>query len=91
MWLTEFGWDSSQTVVPNYQYSQYVSADQQGQYLAQAINLGKGYPWMGLMFVWNLNFQSTTGNPSDEKYGWGVLNQDGSPRPAFNALKALPK
>jgi len=91
MWLTEFGWDSSQTVVPNYQYSQYVSADQQGQYLTQAINLGKGYPWMGLMFVWNLNFESTTSDPNNEKYGWGVLNQDGSPRPAFNALKALPK
>ncbi len=43
------------------------------------------------MFVWNLNFQATTGDPNNEKYGWGVLNQDGSPRPAFTALSNMPK
>jgi hypothetical protein len=91
MWLTEFGWDSSATVVPGYEYAQYVSEDQQAQYLTRAFALGKSYPWMGVMFVWNLNFQVTTNNPSDEKYGWGVLHSDWSPRPAYTALKNMQK
>jgi hypothetical protein len=60
--------------------------------LLRAFALGKSYPWMGVMFVWNLNFQVTlqsdTGN---EKWGWGVVRQDWSPRPAYTALKAMPK
>ncbi len=91
MWLTEFGWDSNPTVVPGYNYSPYVSEDQQAQYLTRAFALGKSYPWMGVMFVWNLNFQVTTSGPSDEKYGWGVLNSDWSPRPSFTALKNMTK
>ncbi|MGI8856512.1 MAG: hypothetical protein ACR2JW_12235 [Thermomicrobiales bacterium] len=38
------------------------------------------------MFVWNLNFQVTSG-AGDEKSGYGVLRPDWSPRPAFLALK----
>jgi len=91
MWLTEFGWDSSPVVVKNYEYSQYNSDAQQAQYLTDSFNQAKGYSWMGIMFVWNLNFQATTADPNNEKYGWGVLNQDGSPRPSFTALKNLPK
>jgi polysaccharide biosynthesis protein PslG len=91
MWLTEFGWDSSSVVVPGYEYAQYVSEDQQAQYLTRAFALGKSYPWMGVMFVWNLNFQVTTNNPSDEKYGWGILHSDWSPRPAYTALKNMQK
>ncbi len=37
MWLTEFGWDSSAVLVPNYQYAQYVSEDQQAQYLTTGV------------------------------------------------------
>ncbi len=91
MWLTEFGWDSNPTVVPGYEYSPYVSEDQQAQYLTHAFDLGKSYSWMGVMFVWNLNFQVTTSGPSDEKYGWGVLHSDWSPRPSYTALKNMAK
>jgi len=97
MWLTEFGWDSSPVLVPNYQYAQYVSEDQQAQYLMKAFALGKSYPWMGVMFVWNLDFPVTLAAAkgadavNDEKYGWGVLKGDGTPRPSYTALKNMPK
>ncbi len=97
MWLTEFGWDSSSVAVPNYQYAQYVSEDQQAQYLMKAFALGKSYPWMGVMFVWNLNFsytlQAAKGGDAvnDEKFGWSVLKGDGSPRPSYTALKNMAK
>jgi len=91
MWLTETGWDSSANPPDAYKYARYVSDQQQAQYLTRAFELGKSYPWMGMMFVWNLNFQVTTSGPSDEKYGWGVLNSDWSPRAAYNGLANMLK
>jgi hypothetical protein len=46
---------------------------------------------MGVMCVWNLNFSTLGLPPSDEKVPWSVINPDWSPRPAFTALKAIPK
>jgi len=45
---------------------------------------------MGIMFLWNLQF-STLVEPWDHKGYWSVLNPDWSHRPAFDALKAMPK
>ncbi len=89
MWLTEFGWTTANQA-PGYGYGKFVSEQQQAQYLTRAFDLGKSYPWMGVIFVWNLNFAAIT-SPGDEKYPWGVLRGDGSPRPAYIALKEMPK
>ncbi len=89
MWLTEFGWTTANQA-KGYEYGKFVSDAQQAQYLTRAFALGKSYPWMGVMFVWNLNFATIT-QPSDEKYPWGVLTSDWSPRPAYAALKNMPK
>ncbi len=89
MWLTEFGWTTSNEA-KGYEYGKFVSEAQQAQYLTRAFELGKSYPWMGVMFVWNLNFSTIT-PPSDEKYPWAVLKSDWSPRPAYTALKNMPK
>jgi hypothetical protein len=89
MWLTEFGWTTANQA-KGYEYGKYNSPEQQAQYLVRAFELGKSYPWMGVMFVWNLNFATVT-QPSDEKYPWGVLNADWTPRPAYTALKNMPK
>ncbi len=89
MWLTEFGWTTANQA-KGYEYGTFVSEQQQAQYLVRAFELGKSYPWMGVMFVWNLNFATIT-QASDEKYPWAVLKSDGSARPAYTALKNMPK
>ena len=89
MWLTEFGWTTANQA-KGYEYGKYNSPEQQAEYLVRAYELGKSYPWIGVMFAWNLNFANVT-QPSDEKYPWSVLNADFSPRPAYTALKAMPK
>jgi hypothetical protein len=46
------------------------------------------------MFVWNLNFAipwNAEGNLLHEQASFGVLNGDWSPRPAYTALKNMPK
>jgi len=95
IWLTEFGWDSCQGLsAPNgYQYCLLTSEDQQAQNIVRAFEIGKNeWPWMGVMMLWNLNYQTIPGISSgDEKYGWGVLRPDFSSRPAYEAIKNMPK
>ena len=92
MWLTEFGW-STANQAPGYEYGRFNTEQNQADYLVRAYQLAKTrYPWMGVMFVWNLNFGTLPDlPPTDEKPPFGILNKDWTPRPAYNALKAMPK
>jgi hypothetical protein len=83
VWVTEFGW--TVTRVPG--APPPVSQQQQADYILGAIELTRErYPWIEAVFVWNLNF-AVLGPPSDEKSAFGILNPDGSPRPAYLALR----
>ena len=91
---TEFGYDSCpppNPVPPGYEYCRNISEQQQAAYLVGAFNYAKqNYPWLGMIAIWNLNFQAQVG-PADEKWGWGVMRGDFTPRPAYSALQAMPK
>lgn len=95
VWLTEFGWDACQGLPAprGYEYCALTSEEQQAQYIVRAFQLAQQrYPWMGAMFIWNLNYAATPSiRADDEKYGWSLLHADWSNRPAFEAVKALPK
>ena len=89
-WITEFGW-STKNAAKGYEYGEYVSEEQQAQYLVRAYDWAKqNWPWVGVMFIWNLNF-STVSPPEDEKSPWSILYADYSPRPAYDAVKKMPK
>jgi polysaccharide biosynthesis protein PslG len=95
MWVTEFGW-ATQNNTPGYEYGGCNTLDEQGAYTRRAIELARyNYaPWVGAMFVWNLNFAVTwqgAGNPLHEQASFGILNPDWSPRPAFDAIQNMPK
>jgi polysaccharide biosynthesis protein PslG len=90
IWLTEFGW-STENQAPGYEYGAEISPQQQAQYLVRAYQIAKQeWPWMGVMMVWNLNYSTVVG-PEDEKFPWAVVNPDWSPRPAYEALRDMPK
>jgi hypothetical protein len=95
LWVTEFGW-ATQNNTPGYEYGQCNTAEEQAAYIKRGIELARyNYaPWVGAMFVWNLNFAvtwGTAGNPQHEQASFGILNPDWSPRPAFNAIQNMPK
>ncbi|GAB4522235.1 MAG: cellulase family glycosylhydrolase [Anaerolineae bacterium] len=88
MWITEFGWSSwndlpSSAPEP---WHTYTSAVQQGNYMLRAFEIGQDLPYVGVMFLWNLNFanESTVGN-SNEISGFSIINPVLFPRerPAF--------
>jgi len=90
IWETEIGYDSNPAAPAGYN-GWTVNPQQQATYLTQLFAYARAnYPWLGAIFVWNLNFQEVVPQP-DEKWGFGVLNPDLTPRPAYSALAAMPK
>lgn len=90
MWLTEFGW-TTENQAPGYEYGAFNSEEEVAQYLTRAFEIMlTEWDWVSGAFVWNLNW-STLAGPEDEKFPWSALNADWSPRPAYNAMRDLPK
>ncbi len=96
IWVTEFGWASTENVTdraaPGYEYAYQNSEQEQASYLVRAFEKGRTeyQPWLGAMFLWNLNFAQEF-PPWDEKAPFGVIRPDGTPRPAYEALVRMPK
>ncbi|MEO8285893.1 MAG: hypothetical protein ABI670_05620 [Chloroflexota bacterium] len=90
VWVTEYGW-CSDFRPDGYGECKYNTEQDQGDYLVRAIQYSKKYyPWMGVMFIWNLNFstfQEWYTGPSH----FSIINGDWSGRPAYFALKNRPK
>lgn len=91
VWFTEFGWASTSAPAPGYEYAAQNSEFDQSSYLQGAFDLVKQqHPYVGVMIVWNLNFRVTQ-QSTHETWAFGILNSDWSPRPAYTALKNMPK
>lgn len=90
VWITEFGW-TTKNAAKGYEYGQYVSEEDQAKYLVRAYDWAKqNWPWVGVMFLWNLNF-STFEAPYTGPSHFSILNPDWTPRPVYQALKGLPR
>jgi len=91
MWATETGYSANPQAPAGYEYARTLTEAQQADYLQRAIKYARAnWPWLDLIFIWNLNFQAVV-PPTDEKWGFGVLNADYSPRPAYDALVKMAK
>ena len=103
VWGTEYGWlmDASEEGHPeclSYWDSigflwQKVSAEQQADYLRRSfIYADENWPWMGVMIVSGLDFSMLPWYDTCDPLRWfSVLKPDGSPRPAYTALKEMAK
>jgi polysaccharide biosynthesis protein PslG len=91
IWETEIGYDSNPLAPASYSYAQSITEQQQADWTVRLFSYAKqNYPWMGTMFIWNLNYQAVVGQ-GDEKWGFGYLRGDYTPRPAYTALATMPK
>jgi hypothetical protein len=96
IWLTEFGW-ATQNNTPGYEYGNNNTFEEQAAYIVRAFEKGRYEysPWMGAMFLWNLNYavpwKHVESNEQHEQASFGVLNGDWSPRPAWYAIRDIPK
>jgi polysaccharide biosynthesis protein PslG len=91
IWITEFGW-ATENYTPGFEYGDYNSFEEQAQYTVRAMELGdqKYQPWLGAMFLWNMNFSvslAAGGYALDQQASFSIVNPDWSPRPAYAAVK----
>ncbi len=92
IWITEFGW-ATENVTEGYEYGNQNTLEDQADYITRAIEMTyEEYPWVGNMFLWNMNFsvtwmQTDPPQPLHEQSSFSILNPDWSPRPAFDAIQ----
>lgn len=88
--LLEFGWTTDNRAGSPYAWHA-VTPEEQADYLVRAFKYAKENwsAWIGPMFV--LYIADPGMGPETEQYYWAVTNPDGTPRTAYNALKAMPK
>ena len=87
IWFTEFGYCSNSTPPPGYEYCTSIDATTQANFLVQAFQMARNLDYVAGMMQWNLNYQLAVPQ-TDEKWGFGIIRDDWSPRPAYNALAA---
>ncbi|GIV97477.1 MAG: hypothetical protein KatS3mg057_2134 [Herpetosiphonaceae bacterium] len=92
IWITEFGWATANNT-PGYEFGNRISYELQAEYILGALQRTRNhYPWVGVIFLWNLNFAvlwGEQGNPLHEQASYGILNPDWSPRPAFHVVQGF--
>lgn len=89
--ILETGWILQQELHPSYTWHG-VTEQQQADYLVGAYQWAKDnwQPWIGPIFT--IYMADATWTPEDhEQYWWAIVLPDGTPRPAYLALKAMPK
>jgi hypothetical protein len=69
-------------------FAQRNSLDIQAQYTVKAYQMGKAWGWVGVMFLWNLDYGVT--QPDSELANFSILTRGGG-TPAYEALRAMPK
>lgn len=92
MWITEYHWAAATGGVPTgYEWTTHLSEGQASDFMVRSIQSIKATrPWVGAIFVWNLNFRTFQDYHKHETAIFGFLNEDWSPRGLFNALKNMP-
>ncbi len=94
MWLTEYEWGAATPPVPaGYEWTTDLSEAQVGDFFVQSIQMIKqSRPWVGAIFIWNLNFRVCCGDPhTSETAIFGILNPDWTPRSIYTKLAQMPK
>ncbi len=98
IWITEYGW-ATENETPGYEFGNQITLEEQGDFILRALKYAyfnyrepNGAPWLGNMFLWNMNFAVLWGaqdQPLHEQASFGILNPDWSPRPGFLAVQGF--
>jgi len=85
VWATELGW-TTDPVAPADQWLR-VGLEEQSRYLLDAFDRARQeWPWLERIAVWNLSAGLAAG---DERRGYSILSDEGTPQSAYLALQSL--
>jgi hypothetical protein len=92
--VTEFGYPSpiEGKYPPIFGYAADVTEQEQGEYLVQAFNWMRDSGLVKMAFLFNLDYAPKGGDPAtDDPVIYSIINKQGMPRPAFEAIRNMPK
>jgi hypothetical protein len=79
LWPTEFGWGSTPSPFPGYEYKARIDEATQARWIVESFRIMADSGYVAVPMLWNLNY------PRDTEMGaFAVVG-----RPAFDALKAM--
>lgn len=79
LWPTEFGWGSTPSPFPGYEYKARIDEATQARWIVDSFNIMAGSGYVAVPMLWNLNY------PRDTEMGaFAVVG-----RPAFDALRTM--
>ncbi|MFO7632606.1 MAG: SH3 domain-containing protein [Caldilinea sp.] len=79
LWPTEFGWGSTPSPFPGYEYKARIDEATQARWIVDSFNIMAGSGYVAVPMLWNLNY------PRDTEMGAFAV----AGRPAFDALRAM--
>ncbi|MGD8399198.1 MAG: hypothetical protein PVG11_10125 [Anaerolineae bacterium] len=85
VWATELGW-TTDPVAPEQAWLAVDEATQADNLVDVMHKAEREWPWLERIAVWNL---STGLTGDDERRGYSLVGDDGAPKPAYDALRAL--
>ena len=85
LWLTEFGW-STTTTRGGEQWENGVTPQQQARHLEQAFDQLRRWDYVDVG-IW-FNLRDTSADPADRVGNYGLIEDDGSDKPAFAAFRS---
>lgn len=94
--VTEFGWPTMEGLgadeaPPEFEFAWDNSLADQAAYTVQAYQLLREWDIAQMAFLWNLDFAPKDEETIDDNILYSILAPDGTPRPAFHAIAAMPK
>jgi hypothetical protein len=88
IWITEMGWPIGR-LADVYGYGEWITPQLQAQYLTRAYQIMRlEWHWVDVAIVWHLN-AAEYGDVSSAFSGFSVTNSNGSPRPAYSAIRRM--
>ncbi len=93
--VTEFGWASAEgwsAVAEGFEFAWDNTLEEQAEWVVEAFQLMRQWGFVRLAFLWNLDYGQKGGvGETDPNAPYSIINFDGSPRPAFDAVGRMPK
>lgn len=89
MWITEYEWASTAPPVPEgFEWTTQLTEEQVSNFFVQSIqNIHATKPWVGAIFIWNLNFRTFLDPHVDEQAIFGIFDPGAvDPQSVGNAL-----
>ena len=92
--VTEFGWATAEGFEgypTGFEFALDNTLEEQAAWGVEAFQLMRDWGFVRLAFLWNLNYSQLGWGPRDPNAPYALIDFDGAPRPAFDAIREMPK